>query len=79
MVRLVSSVLYSGNLATFLKSGGNFGGLNINFRAPNYCAVSWVISGVLDGTSTRKSLSGRGNTFIIRESGEILIHSAETY
>jgi len=76
--RRKTAVHYRGAFSTFIGSGGNFGSLKINFRAPNYCAVSFVISGLFDGTSTRKLISGRGNTFIVTKSGEILIHHIDT-
>ena len=77
--RRKTSVTYRSAFSTFIGSGGNFGSLKINFRAPKYCAVSFVISGVFDGTSTRKLISGRGTTFIVTKSGEILIHNVSTF
>lgn len=75
----MTSVGYTGAFSTFIGSGGNFGSLKINFRAPNYCAVSFVISGVYKGTTTRKLISGRGSTFIVTKTGKILIHHVNRY
>jgi len=77
--RRMTSANYRSAFSYFIGSGGNFGSLKINFRAPTSCAVSFVISGVFNGTSTRKLISGRGSTFRVTKSGKILIHNVSTF
>jgi hypothetical protein len=76
--RGVTASAYRSAFGNFIR-GGNFGSLKINFRAPKYCAVSFVISGVFKGSSTRKVISGRGSTFIVTKSGKILFHNVSTF
>ena len=74
-----TAVTYRSAFATFIRSGGNFGSLRINFQKPKYCAVSFIISGVFNGTSTKKVISGRGSIFVVTKSGKILIHNVSTF
>jgi hypothetical protein len=77
-VRNTSSVLYRGDMARFIKSNGSISGIRIKFQEPKYCSVSFSISGIVNGSSRRKTITGRGTTFIVTKKGEILIHYVST-
>ena len=70
--------MYSGDRSRFIGYDGSFGGSKIYFQKPKKCAVSFIISGLCTGSSKRARVFGRGTTFIVTKSGEVLIYIINT-
>ena len=63
--RSTAGVMYSGTTSTFITSGGTYGGFQKRWDdSKKRCAASFSVSGVLNGTSTSKTIYGRASTFV---------------
>ena len=72
--RSTSAVLYSGATSTFISQGGTYKGMTVNWQdSKNRCAASFTITGILNGTSTSKTIYGRASTFV-KLNNKILIN-----
>ena len=70
----LSAVLYSGATSTFISQGGTYKGMTVNWQdSKNRCAASFTITGILNGTSTSKTIYGRASTFV-KLNNKILIN-----
>lgn len=77
-IRSVNAVMYSGDYADFLRTGGKMEQVKYGWSATNQqCFVSFTISGTFKGSSHSKTFSGRASTFVANASKSVLIHSAE--
>ena len=75
--RRTASVMYGSSFSRFLGYDGVFESQKVNYRN-NRCAVSFTISGIFKGTTTRKTIYGRGSTFIVAKNGNVLVHYIDT-
>lgn len=75
--RRTASVMYGSSFSRFLGYDGVFESQRVNYRN-NRCAVSFTISGIFKGTTTRKTISGRGSTFVVAKNGNVLVHYMDT-
>jgi hypothetical protein len=77
-VRSTLGVMYRGDYAEFLTSGGSMSQVNYAWSASNQqCNVSFTISGIFKGSNQSKSFSGRASTFVANNTKRVLIHYAE--
>tara|TARA_X000000950_G_scaffold246791_1_gene304600 strand:- start:3069 stop:3611 length:543 start_codon:yes stop_codon:yes gene_type:complete len=75
--RRTASVMYGSSFSRFLGYDGVFESQRVDYRN-NRCAVSFTISGIFKGTTTRKTIYGRGSTFIVTKNGNVLVHYIDT-
>lgn len=75
--RRLSTTLYGRDLSRFLGYDGVFESQRVSFQN-NRCAVSFTISGLFKGTTTRRTIRGRGSNFIVTKNGDILVHWIDT-
>lgn len=74
-VRSSAAVMYSGNYAEFLRTGGSM--VDVSYRwsdAGQQCRVSFAVTGLFNGTNHRKEFSGYASNFIVSGGREVLIH-----
>ncbi len=77
-IRSTNAVMYSGDYADFLRTGGTMEQVKYGWSASNQqCFVSFTISGTFKGSSHSKTFSGRASTFVANAAKSVLIHSAE--
>jgi hypothetical protein len=77
-IRSTNAVMYSGDYAEFLRTGGTMEQVKYGWSASNQqCFVSFTISGTFKGSSHSKTFSGRASTFVANTTKRVLIHSAE--
>lgn len=73
--RDIASTYHSGTLSSFIKSGSSYRGMKAVWQdTENKCYARWTISGILNGTSTSKTLYVTAIEFI-NVDNEILIHN----
>ena len=70
--------LLSDRATQVLAEGGNVDHVMVRWsNEQGWCAVYVVLSGLVDGNSSRKDLGGRAASFVVGDEGQLLVNWAQ--